>query len=347
MSTLPTTTSAPATPHDWIERWREARLLHDDVAVLLHEDVLRVRRTTAPPTQPEDDLAARMLRAAANGVKEALGYIGAAVTVGTLAVLADVASWSQPMFLSLLCLFTLAGAAALALLTPTESGPLGRLAGVAGATSVLSFLGALVLVEELVHVPAALLTGLVATLSGVLYLRHRQVLLHLTTGASLFATTMLLPEHLPAHLDEPIAGLTVLVLGIAWIVGSELGVIRQPWIGTPFAAAAAYLGAVLIVGVDLFGSLDLPILASLFLAAAFTAAGAVTDRLRVTIVGTAGLLVTVPMVCTEVLGLTPTVTAALLLPVGLGLLAAVLVPAVRDRLAADRTGEVAAAGYGG
>lgn len=330
--TTPTTPPLPATVHDWIDRWQQGGLLDKILAGRLHDDVAQVAaHTPATPSVREDDLATRMLSAAANGIKETFGYVGAALTLATLFVLIDVASWTQPMFIALLSMVAVGGATGLVLLVPTDSGPLQRLAGVSGAVSVMAFAGVLTLVEDSVSVPAVLLGVLVTVLSAALYLRHPQVLLHLTTGASVVATIIFLGEDLVSSAADPVVGAVLLVVSLLWILACETGVIGQPWIGTPFAAASAFAGAALATDLSLFGDLETLILASLFLSGAFAAVGAFTDRLRLIIVGSVGLVFTVPMTFTEVLGLSATTTAAILLPVGLALLAAVLVPALRDR----------------
>ncbi len=69
------------------------------------------------------------------------------------------------------------------------------------------------------------------------------------------------------------------------------------------------------------GTDDAAILAALLVGTGYTILGVTASRLRVTLVGIGGLVVTVPMTFTQVLGLSPEVTAGLLLPAGIALVA--------------------------
>lgn len=318
--------------HDWIQRWHGLGYLDDEVAQLLHSDVTENDAYSASGVVAEEDLGTRMLAAAASGAKEAMGYVGAAVTVGTLFVLADVTSWSQAAIVGLFSLMAMLGAVGLVLLTPAHDGPRSRLAGVAGTMSVIGLTGAIVVTAGDTDGSPFLLTIPVVALSSVLYWRHPQVLLHLTTGASLFAMVMTTADvGSGGSLAESTTGLLLLLVALSWVAACELGVIRQPWVGTPLAAGAAYGGVVLLTEVDLFGDWGATIVGCLILAAAFTLVGALTDRLRLTIAGSVGLVFGVPVFCMEVLDLSGTTTAAVLLPVGIALLAATLWTTLKDR----------------
>lgn len=338
------------TTHDWIARWQGLGYLDLEVADLLHRDVAANAPavatgvpTSGVPTSgvsasgvsvsgSGDDLGARMLAAAATGLKEAMGYVGAAVTVGTLFILSNVDTWPTAALVGLFSILAVLGAAGLVLLTPAAHGPRSRLAGVSGTMSVIGLTGAIIVTFGGSDGSPFLLTLPIVALSAALYWRHRQVLLHLTTGASLFTMIMTTSDFgSSGSLSMAATGVFLLVVALGWIAACELGVIGQPWVGTTIAAGAAYGAVVLITELDLFGDWGATIVACLGLAVAFTLVGALTDRLRLTIAGSLGLVIGVPVFCTEVLGLSGTTTAALLLPVGITLLGATLWTTLRDR----------------
>ncbi len=122
--------------------------------------------------------------------------------------------------------------------------------------------------------------------------------------------------------QQAITGLLLLVAAVAWAVACETGRLEPAWLGTPVAGAVAYVGAAMTTSWTVWSGTDhTAVLTTLALAAAATVLGITTSRLRVTIVGTAGLLVTVPMTFTEVLGWSGSATAAVLLPVGVAVTA--------------------------
>ena len=316
--------------HHWIDRWQRTGLVDDATAQRLHDDATRAG--AAPPVEPEGGVEA-VLEAARGGVVEALGYVGAALTVGAVVVLFDVPGWTDPVLAAVLLVASAVAVAGTLALTPATSPPTSRLAGVLGAVAVASIAGAawqLVApaADRAVDTPGrALVVALPALAVGfVVYARHRHLLTHAALGVAVAATCVgvadLLVGRSTGDAQPVVTGALLLAAAIAWIVACETDRLPPAWFGTPAAGAVAYAGAALAMSWSTAsGTTDGPILAALLLAAAGTLVGTTTSRVRVTIVGAAGLLVTVPMAFTEVLGWSGTATAGLLLPVGVAVTA--------------------------
>lgn len=315
--------------HHWIDRWERTGLVDADTASLLHDDATRAG---AVP-DVTDDAVDRVLSAARGGVVEALGYVGAALTVGAIAVLLDVAGWADLLLAGLLVVVAGGALAAMVWLTPPASAVTRRLAAVLGVVAVAATATAAAVGfgpepgqampdrpgrELLVAVPAL-------AVATVAYLRHRHLLTHAALGAAAVATSIGLGDLLVQDPDawarrEAVAGAIVLVVAVAWVWASEAGRLEPAWLGTPAGGLAAYVSvavALSSVGSDGTGS----VLGLLGLAAAATVVGVAASRLRVTIVGALGLLVAVPMTFVQVLGWSGAATAAVLLPVGVAVTA--------------------------
>lgn len=318
--------------HHWIDRWERTGLLDAATAQQLHDDATRAGAT--PGVEPEGGVEA-VLVVARSGVAEALGYVGAVLTLGAMAVLFDVGSWSEPLLGGVLLAAAAVGVAGTFALTPHGSAATRRLAGVLGAVAVAAF--ATAAWQWLAPDPAPVLPDdsgrellvALATLGVaiVVYLRHHHLLTHAALGASAAATCVALADLLVGadagfDVQDAVTGGLLLVVAVGWVVASEGGWLEPAWFGTPVAGGVAYAGAAMATSWSVWsGSDDVAVLATLLLAGVATAIGVATSRLRVTIVGTAGLLVTVPMTFTEVFGWSGTATAGLLLPVGIALTA--------------------------
>lgn len=331
----------PRDVHDWIARWEHNGLIDDDTAHRLRDDATRAG--TAPQIDGPDAVE-RVIAAARGGVTEALGYVGAALSLGAIVVLFDVASWSDPLLALMLAAAAVAAASATYLLTPPASPAGRRLAGVLGALATVATAAATAYVvggedRGIERAPWRLLamTAPALVVATVMYRRHRHLLTHAALGGAAVAATVGLGELLagrdaPFDAQDAVVGTLLLVLAIAWTWASETGRLDSPWLGTLGAGGVAYAAMAMATSWSpLSGSDgDLPILASLALAAAATAVGVATSTLRVTIVGAAGLLVTVPMTFVEVLGWSGTETAGLLLPIGVAVTAWAVVAGRRD-----------------
>lgn len=344
----PPETSRHASIHAWVDRWRAADLLDDDAAAALHGDIAATEAAEAadatggapvaaaapgPARSDEPDAMDRVIVAARSLVVEALGYLGAVLTLGTLLVLADVDSWSDQALLALLVLGAAVSAWGTVTLTPAEEGPTSRLAGVLGVTAVGLTAGALYVLfdpacfevddcsrfqEEVLPLAVTLPTLGVAV---ALYLRHRHLLTHVALGGATMAaiTTValaLVGESGPQ--EPPVLGAMMLVVALGWVVGSERGALVPAWLGTFAAGAVSYAGMSILTDTAWFGHSDsASIVAALLLAAGYAVSGTFLDRVRLTILGALGLLFTVPMLFTEVFGLSGRATAGILLPVGI------------------------------
>lgn len=325
--TAPTITS-------WIDRWEDTRLVSADLADRLRTDVAR----TGPELATEDESTVdRVLAAARSGIGEALGYLGAAVTVGALSVLFDVWSWDDIAVVVLMAVVAGVTAVGVFLLTPVTSAVTRRLAGVLGLASVIATATTLdqVVPErcwndctlwQAYGWPAVVALGTTAV-AAVLYARHRHLLTHVGLGggvaASAFAVGALAAGSGATWTTvESWQGMLLFVAAVAWVVASERGVFTPAWLGTLVAGGVSYAGLITAAnawGLFLFATREERMAALLVLAlgAAYTVAGVLTSRLRPTIVGAGGLLFGVPWTFTEVFGWTPTQTAGLLLPVGI------------------------------
>ncbi len=317
----------PRDVHDWIERWRHNGLIDDDTAHRLRDDATRAG---TGPQMDGPDTVDRVLAAARGGVTEALGYVGAALTIGAIVVLFDVASWSDPLLALMLAAAAVVAGSATYLLTPPASPAGRRLAGVLGAVAAIATAAATAYVvgdedRGIERAPWRLLvmTAPALVVATVMYRRHRHLLTHAALGGTAVAATVGLGELLAGRgatfdAQDAVVGSLLLVLAVAWTWACETGRLDSPWLGTLGAGGVAYAATAMATSWSpLSGSdSDLPVLASLALAAVATAVGVATSRLRVTIVGAAGLLVTVPLTFVDVLGWSGPATAGLLLPVG-------------------------------
>jgi hypothetical protein len=329
--------------HHWIDRWVQTGLLDASSGQLLHDDATRAG---AAPEVVEPSVE-RVLAAARSGVVEALGYVGAALTAGAGVVLFDVGEWPAPGLAALLAVTAVLGGAGTRLLTPAVSPAARRLAGVCGAIAVAATAGAVLQVvgpdrvgieapgRELVVAVPALLVGV------AVYVRQPHVLTHAALGTATVATCVGLGSLLGGTTSAPdgrdvAVGIVLLMAAVGWVVASERGWLWPAWLGTPVAGAVAYVAVAIATTPVATGAVDLTAVADLALAAIATTAGVVTSRLRVTVVGAVGLLVTVPMFFVQVLGWSGPATAAVLLPVGVAITSWAVV--------AGRSGTRAAAG---
>lgn len=298
---------------DLLTHWTDRGLLEPDHAARLATDL--------PP-------ATSRFGAAVTAGLEALAYLGAALAIGAVALLFDVADWSRGALLALLLAVAGVGAATVWRITPSASGPMSRLATVAGTAGGAALVGFAALlfdpalsgnVEELVIAA----TGTAAAVA--LYVRERNAVTHAWIGIGTAATTWtfaVLVVGDTTRSAELVASGILLAAALAWTWASETGRLVPAWVGTFGASAVALASVVNLADWDPFGaSGDLPIVAALLFGLAWTIEGTLLDRWRLTTVGALVLVFTVPWTLTEVLGLSSTATALLLLPAGLVLLA--------------------------
>ncbi len=328
---------------DWLDRWVAGDLLSPEVAERLREDVDRVPALEAGAAPDGSAQTAGRVRGM---VLEAVGYLGAALTFGALAILFDVTQW--PQVVVVLLLLATSGVAGWGVwqLTPATMGAASRLASVSGVTSAAALGGALLLAFEPNCVtygsinrcgwlqdnllPFAILFA-VTSWAVAIHRQHATAITHWALGSSAVGLTWA-TAHLPwaprlgdstLWREEELAfGALLTVAALAWGWASETERLRPAWIGTFGAGAAFFVGLAMITGYDpFFGQSDsLPILAALASGCAALYVGVSGDRLRLTIIGVVALLFTIPMTLTEVLGLDGVTVTFVMLPVGLALL---------------------------
>lgn len=324
--------------HQWINRWQAAGLLTPATADRLRADVDSAQQEA--PEAGDDRVSSpvdRVLSVARGGVLEALGYLGAAVTLGALAVLLDVETWGDAALLGLMVVVAAVAGVGVFLLTPPASAATRRLAGVLGLTSVAATATALVQVFEADCVPACsaweelgvpfVVSAVTSVVAGILYARHRHLLTHVGLGAAVAATAVtaglgLAGSGAAGTAQDAWSGGLLFLASVAWVWASESGRLPPAWFGTLAGGGVSFAGLVLATSpwdAWLSGTNDdsVTILAALALASAYTVIGVIWSRLRPTIVGVVGLLVMVPWTFTDVFGWSGRQTAGLLLPVGL------------------------------
>ena len=251
--------------HHWIDRWERTGLLDDATAQLLHDDATRAG--AAPQVQPDGIEA--VVAVARHGVVEALGYVGAALTFGAVAVLFDVGEWSHPVLAAVLVVVGAVSVVGTVQLTPTTDPATGRLAGVLGAIAVAAVATAAWQLVAPIEGRAVTNTAgreLVVTVPALavgiaVYLRHHHLLTHAALGASVAATCVALGDLLagssPADgTQQAITGLLLLGAAVAWAVACETGRLEPAWLGTPVAGAVAYVGAAMTTSWTVWSGTD-------------------------------------------------------------------------------------------
>lgn len=328
----------------WIDRWVEQGLLEDGIADRLREDV-----AGAGPGDREADggLTDLLPGSARSMVLEAVGYLGAALTIGALGALFDVTDWPRPVIVALLALASALAGWGTWKLTPPTSDASSRLAAVLGAVAVGTLAAALFqAVEPDCFVdrfgdrcgwvednllPFVILL-LVTAAAAAVHRRHTTVVGHGVLGWAAVALTWSV-AHLPFGpsssstrdfaTEESLFGLLLVVVGLAWTWAAETGRLEPAWVGTFGAAGAFFAGLLMATGYDpIFGSSDdLPTLVALAAGAAWLLVGVQGDRLRLTIVGTVALLFAIPTTLLEVLDLSQATVTLVMLPIGIALMA--------------------------
>ena len=237
---------------------------------------------------------------------EAVGYVGAALAVGALALLLSEV-WQQllvPARLALVALLTvLVGSGGLAL-HRSDRAPMQRLAGVLLATTVVGagWL-AFVVGDDLLALDAedlALLVGGVAALVALpLYLLRGRAIAQLALFVPVVVVIGALLARSPLELAPVWVGLVFWGFGSAWLLLGLGGWIRPAPAAEMFGGAAALLAAQVASFDDARGWL---LWLGIATAAALVASGVLRDRLHLLAVGAVGLFVFVPQLVFELFG---------------------------------------------
>lgn len=294
-----------------LARWRAADLLDDaQVAAVRAHEAARARTDAAPapasapawggpaPTVPAAD-GRRTLFA------EAVGYLGAALAVGALALLlGDL--WRQltpggRIALAVL-LTTVAGAVAVSL-HRTTSPAIARLTSLLGLATTLGAAWTAGLVAEAVLLPdhrvglAASVAALAVALPAQL-VRPRP-LPQLTLLASATATLLSLLTPGPLSADALWVALPVVALGVAWVLLGRGGWLHPAWL----AEASGLALALVALQAASFGDHRLGVLlAAVVVAAAAVGVAVAAGGTHHLAVGAVGLFVLLPQLVTEVFG---------------------------------------------
>lgn len=337
---MPTTT-APVLHA--IDRWETSGLVEPATAERLRDEVANhtesaesqpAERQPASATSDGSDLVERAVSAGL----EALGYLGAALVIGALGYLADVASWPRLGIQALLAAIAAVAAWTVVRLTPTDDGATVRLVTVVGTAGLFSLAGLTATIIDAIC-PSAECGGsgerflffggvIVATVAAIwLYTRERNAVTHAWVGmgtAGSIVTLLALPFATQyTRTQDVLTALALLVAALAWTWASETERLRPGWIGT-FGAAMVAIGATVVLSdfdLGLFGPSDntATSVALAGLGGAYLTVGAVRELWRLSTIGGLVLVWSVPWLFTEALGLSATTTAYVLLPVGLAL----------------------------
>ncbi len=317
-----------ADPEVLISHWERAGLLDPGQAARLRADL--------PPPEPEEHDGLDFSAAVSAGL-EALGYLGAALVIGALVFLFDVASWSETTIAALLAVVAVGCGAVVARRTPAPPGPESRLVTALGSAGLFALVGCLALLVDgpcsgrdacdtvlsRARVLVIAVPGAVA--AAWLYLREQNAVTHLWAGVGVFAVAFSLAETIAgggsSRSVEVLASAVLLPASLVWTWASETERLRPAWIGTIGSAGVLLSSSINLVDWSFFNDNHLAGVVSLMIGMAYAAAGTLLDRWRLTTIGALILLWSVPWTLTEVLGLSTTVTALVMLPVGIGLLA--------------------------
>lgn len=328
-----------------LDRWTEAGLLTPEQAgAITRFEQARPATGDGRDGRTESDASDRR----GLGV-EAVGYVGAALAIGAIAVLlGDV--WDQLFAaarIALVALLTLLLAAGGVALRGDDRPSLQRLTSVLFSGAVLG-VGwcALILGEDVLRLDGedvALMVGVAATAAaGPAYVTRRRALPQLTLLAAILATIGAVFSRSPLPQEPLWGGLTVWAVGIAWLL---LGTGR--WIA-PRRVAEIAGGIVALIAIQVASFDDarrLALTLALLTAAGLVVLAITSDRAHHLAVGAAALFVFVPQLVFELFGDAIGAPATLLV-VGLllVLLAVALSRARRD--VGSSTGTTAAGGQG-
>lgn len=292
-----------------LQDWTDAGLISADQADLIvaHEAARAPDSATQPrPAQRPPAHAARSAKARLTSPAEAIGYVGAALALGAIAlILGDL--WQELLLggrLALVGVLTLALFGAGVALRSSTAPAMQRLTSVlfTGTAAGTGWFAAVIASDILDLRHSAVATSVGATVlvtAGVLYLWRPRALLQLATlGAGAFTAGWALSLS-PLDPGTEWYGLVVGTVGVAWFLLALGGWLTPRTVGQVAGALVGFLG----VQIASFGDLALLALAvGLVMAAALVVLAIRVDALHHLIVGALALFVLSPQLVFELFG---------------------------------------------
>lgn len=327
-----------------LERWTEAGLLtHEQSEAISRFETARPAAEEPSSDRPETAASDRRSLGA-----EAVGYVGAALAIGAIAVLlGDV--WDQLLVagrVALVALLTVLLAAGGVALRGDDRPPLQRLTSALFSGGVLG-VGwcALILGEDVLRLRSedvALMVGVAATAAAwPAYVTRRRALPQLTLLVAILATIGALFSRSPIPPEPFWGGLIIWAVGIAWLL---LGVGR--WIPPPRVAeiAGGIVGLLAIQVASFDDARRLALALALLTAGGLVMLAITSDRAHHLAVGAVALFVFVPQLVFELFGDAIGAPATLLVVGLLLVLLAVGLGRARRDVGSASTGDTASSG---
>jgi hypothetical protein len=167
------------------------------------------------------------------------------------------------------------------------------------------------------------------------FVRNRRALPHLVLGIGTLALSFGVAEAIHqqtyGHPMERTAGILLAIVSAVWIVGADADIMRPRWLGVLGGSAVLAGGLLSAIGNDA-GPLVVAVVALALLGLA-----PVRDNIWLGVAGAAGAMVFVPTTLIETFGLDSRTAAAIVLPIGIVLLALAVRRLRRDVLDGDDT----------
>ncbi|MEO2107668.1 MAG: hypothetical protein ABGZ36_18765 [Actinomycetota bacterium] len=339
-------TTKPTAPEvlDLVADWAQRQVIDEATAANLRADV--AGRTDLAADEP----AGGFIGGAVAALVEVAGYLGAGLSIGAIAILFDVERWPDVPLALLLATIAVATTAAMWGLTARPvDGARARLAGVltaagaaAGAATVEVLIGdagscpsGVDCTAPWAHSRLAMSAAVAVAIAVVGFVRNRRALPHLVLGIGTLALSFGVAEAIHqqtyGHPMERTAGILLAIVSAVWIVGADADIMRPRWLGVLGGSAVLAGGLLSAIGNDA-GPLVVAVVALALLGLA-----PVRDNIWLGVAGAAGAMVFVPATLIETFGLDSRTAAAIVLPIGIVLLALAVRRLRRDVLDGDDT----------
>ena len=339
-------TTKPTAPEvlDLVADWAQRQVIDEATAANLRTDV--AGRTDLAADEPDGGF----IGGAVAALVEVAGYLGAGLSIGAIAILLDVERWPDVPLALLLATIAVATTATMWGLTvrPVD-GARARLAGVltaagtaAGAATVEVLLGdagscpsGVDCTDPWVHGRLAVSAAVAVAIAAVGFARNRRALPHLVLGLGTLALSFGVAEAIHQQTYgqpmERTAGILLAIVSAVWIVGADADIMRPRWLGVLGGSAVLAGGLLSAIGNDA-GPLVVAVVALALLGLA-----PVRDNIWLGVAGAVGAMVFVPATLIETFGLESRTAAAIVLPIGIVLLALAVRRLRRDALDGDDT----------